>query len=336
MNTQITDKKPQGLKALINSDAMRAQFALALPKHLTSDRFTRICLTALTRTPKLQDCTPESFMRCLLDLSAMGLEPDGRRAHLIPYGKECTLILDYKGIAELVMRSGLVASIHADKVCENDDFEVNRGSIVCHRVDYKKPRGESYAYYVLITFKDGSEKSEVMTRDDVDAIRKRSRAGGSGPWLTDFDEMAKKTVFRRCSKWLQLSPEIRDALEKDSEPYDEAPRVTTGRVVNDVPRINPYTEPEPLPEIAPEQSLEVVSESPLEVSEATERAQLIADIKATCHEQEATFATFGGRAKKAGVVAGDVPLHDAPIEQLRAAHDNRIAIITGEYTGGGK
>jgi recombination protein RecT len=331
MNTQITDKKPQGLKALINSDAMRAQFALALPKHLTSDRFTRVCLTALTRTPKLQDCTPESFMRCLLDLSAMGLEPDGRRAHLIPYGKECTLILDYKGIAELVMRSGLVASIHADKVCENDDFEVNRGSIVCHRVDYKKPRGESYAYYVLITFKDRSEKSEVMTRDDVDAIRKRSRAGGSGPWITDFDEMAKKTVFRRASKWLPLSPEIRDAFEKDGDSFDEAPRVTTGRVVNDTPRINPYAEPEALPELAPEQSLEVVPESPLEVSEATERAQLVADIKATCHEQEATFATFGGRAKKAGVVAGDVPLHEAPIEALRMAHDNRLAIMTGEY-----
>ncbi len=331
MNTQITDKKPQGLKSLINSDAMRAQFALALPKHLTSDRFTRVCLTALTRTPKLQDCTPESFMRCLLDLSALGIEPDGRRAHLIPYGKECTLILDYKGIAELVMRSGLVASIHADKVCENDDFEVNRGSIVCHRVDYKKPRGESYAYYVLITFKDGSEKSEVMTRDDVDAIRKRSRAGGSGPWITDFDEMAKKTVFRRASKWLPLSPEIRDAFEKDGDSLDDGPRVTTGRVVNDAPRINPYTEPEALPEIAPEQSLEAVPESPLEVSEATERAQLVADIKATCHEQEATFATFGGRAKKAGVVAGDVPLHEAPIEVLRMAHDNRLAIITGEF-----
>ena len=101
-------------------------------------------------------------------------------------------------------------------------------------------------------------------------------------------------------------------------------------MVNDIPRINPYTEPEALPELAPEQSLEVMPESPLEVSEATERAQLMADIKATCHEQEATFATFGGRAKKAGVV-GDVPLHDAPIETLRVAHDNRLAILTGDF-----
>lgn len=126
-------------------------------------------------------------------------------------------------------------------------------------------------------------------------------------------------------------PEESGGIIAAEEATDDHMRVTTGRVVNDAPRINPYAEPEALPEIAPEQSLEVVPESPLEVSEATERAQLIADIKATCHEQEVTFATFGGRAKKAGVVAGDVPLHEAPIEVLRMAHDNRLAILTGDF-----
>jgi len=216
--SEITEtKKPRTLKGLLSEENVKAQFALALPKHLNADRFARVAITALTRTPKLQECTPESFMKCLLDLSALGIEPDGRRAHLIPYGKECTLILDYKGIAELVMRSGTVSSIHADKVCEHDQFVSNRGKIEKHVVDYKAPRGNSYAYYVLITFKDGTEKSEVMTRDECEAIRKRSRASSSGPWVTDFDEMAKKTVFRRASKWLPLSPEIQDVIRRDEE-----------------------------------------------------------------------------------------------------------------------
>lgn len=226
MNEQLTTKRD--LKSLINSDTMREQFARALPAHLNAERFCRVAITALTRTPKLMDCTPESMMRCLLDLSAMGLEPDGRRAHLIPYGKEATLIVDFKGLAELVMRSGLVSSIHADKVCDGEVFVVDRGEIKSHVIDYTKPRGAAFAYYCLVKFKDGGEKSEVMTKDEVDAIRKRSRAGTSGPWVTDFDEMAKKTVFRRCSKWLQLSPEIRDALEKDGDRFDEfAPRNVT-------------------------------------------------------------------------------------------------------------
>lgn len=217
MNEVTETKKSNTLKALLSQENIKAQFAVALPKHLNADRFARVAITALTRTPKLQECTPESFMKCLLELSALGIEPDGRRAHLIPYGKECTLILDYKGIAELVMRSGTVSSIHADKVCANDVFAVNRGKIESHVVDYKSPRGEAYAYYVLITFKDGTEKSEVMTRDECEAIRKRSRAGNAGPWVSDFDEMAKKTVFRRASKWLPLSPEIQDVIRRDEE-----------------------------------------------------------------------------------------------------------------------
>jgi recombination protein RecT len=215
-NTAVA-KKPKTLKGLLSDENIKNQFALALPKHLSADRFARIAITALTRTPKLQECTPESFMRCLLDLSALGIEPDGRRAHLIPYGKECTLILDYKGIAELVMRSGTVANIHADKVCENDQFLVDRGRIVKHSPDYSTVRGTPYVYYVLITFKDGSEKSEVMTRDEIESIRKRSRSGQSGPWVSDFDEMAKKTVFRRASKWLPLSPEVQDAVRADED-----------------------------------------------------------------------------------------------------------------------
>ena len=276
MSTQVATTKPQGLKALINSEAMRNQFALALPKHLTADRFTRIAITALTRTPKLQECTPESFMRCLLDLSAMGLEPDGRRAHLIPYGKDCTLVIDYKGIVELVMRSGMVSRIHADKVCEADIFEYDCGDVKRHAIDFRKPRGDAYAYYALVKFKDGTEKSEVMSMEEIEAIRNRSQGYKSAiaykkshPWLTDFDEMAKKTVFRRCSKWLQLSPEIRDAMEKDTDDFSHDTRIATGRVVTDNPMarlVNPYDD-EPQPTDDPP------FESPLEVSAETAQAQ---------------------------------------------------------------
>ena len=124
------------------------------------------------------------------------------------------------------MRSGNVASIHADSVCENDDFMADRGRIVRHVIDYRRDRGQSYAFYALITFKDGGEKAEVMTAAQVNAIRDNSQGYKSAmkynkdhPWMSNYDEMAKKTVFRRASKWIRLSPEIRDALatEDDSE-----------------------------------------------------------------------------------------------------------------------
>lgn len=220
MNQQLANKTSD-LRALLSKEVIREQIAKALPNHLTPDRFLRIAMTAITKTPKLADCTQESLMSCLLSLSSFGLEPDGRRAHLIPYGNTCTLIIDYKGLVELAMRSGVVANIHADVVRENDVFEEDRGVIVKHSIDRRKPRGDIYAVYAICRFKDGTEKSEVMSHDDVESIRKRSRSGASGPWSTDWPEMAKKTVFRRLSKWLPLSADFRDALDRDDDKLAE-------------------------------------------------------------------------------------------------------------------
>jgi recombination protein RecT len=206
----------QDIRSLIASDKFKEQCAAALPKHLTADRFARVALTALTRNPKLQDCTRESLLRCLMDCSALGIEPDGRRAHLIPYKDQCTLIIDYKGLIELVRRSGDVAAIRAETVCENDGFDWENGNIT-HRIDWRKSRGEVQAVYAEAKLASGETQTAVMTRDEVEGIRKRSRAGTSGPWVSDWGEMAKKTALRRLIKLLPLSVEIADAVERDDD-----------------------------------------------------------------------------------------------------------------------
>jgi len=213
--TKPTIKQPT-LKEMIGGEKFREQVALALPKHMTPERFSRIALTALQRTPKLQDCTQASLFKCLLDLSAAGLEPDGRRAYLIPYGSECTLILSYMGMIELVRRSGDVVSIRSELVCENDEFTWENGKIT-HKVEWRKPRGEIQAVYAEAVLKSGETQTATMTKDEVDAIRKRSRSGNSGPWATDYGEMAKKTSLRRLCKLLPLASEIAEHIEKDGD-----------------------------------------------------------------------------------------------------------------------
>jgi len=228
----------------IESPKFREEIAKALPKHLTPDRFIRVAVSTLTRTPKLKECEPVSLFGAMLTLSQLGIEPDGRRAHLIPFENrkrgvvECQLIIDYKGLAEMAMRSGVVSYLHADVVCDADIFEENMGEIIAHKIDRRKPRGEVYAAYAICKFKDGTAKAEVMSSDEIEAIRKRSKAGNSGPWITDWNEMAKKTVFRRLSKWLPLSPEFRDAVEADDEPaapIEVRPAKVVSPVDDDVP-----------------------------------------------------------------------------------------------------
>lgn len=242
------------VKDLLVSKEFQSQVAMALPRHMKAERFIRVALNATMRQPELLQCQRESLFLALLQLSAYGIEADGRRAHLIPFwdysvckcghakdqhrqGKCQTskcgcslyanrrmvqLILDYKGIAELVRRSGDVSYIHADVVLEGDDWDFQFGSEAFLR---HKPNLELEAYperrmvaaYSFVKLKDGSEDFIVISKADVEAVRSRSKSKDGGPWKSDYLEMAKKTVFRRHSKWLPLSPETRDAVEGDDE-----------------------------------------------------------------------------------------------------------------------
>jgi recombination protein RecT len=87
------------------------------------------------------------------------------------------------------------------------------------RDDDRKPadKGKIRAAYCVVTLADGIEKHEVMTVVEIDAIRSKSRGGQSGPWKDHYSEMAKKTVYRRASKWLPLSPEQQEAMERDDD-----------------------------------------------------------------------------------------------------------------------
>jgi recombination protein RecT len=227
---QLASANP--IRAMIEDPKFKSDVALALPAHLTPERFIRIALTATTRTPNLLKCDEQSIFKCLMQLSQFGLEPDGRLAHLIPFwnskrnGYECQLIIDYKGLATLARRSGQVSVIHASEVRENDQFEYNKGVVQKHVINFKDERGPIYAYYAFVRFKDGSEQADCMDLPAVLRIKERSRSRDRdgklvGPWVTDEIEMGKKTVFRRLSKWLDLSPEYREALEADADALEE-------------------------------------------------------------------------------------------------------------------
>lgn len=241
-----TDQKPATKKRtfqeLVDSDSFKTQIAAALPKHLTPDRFIRVLMTATLKNPQLLDCTQESLFKGIFDCAAIGLELDGRRAHLVPLrnnkkdGKplEANLWVDYKGMAELVMRSGVVSNIHADIVCDNDVFEYDRGVISKHTIDFKKERGEMYAVYCLIRMKDGGEKCEVMSTHQVDRVRDASMGRAADPWTKHYAEMAKKTVAKRAFKWVPMSAEVSRLIEvEDAEPLNVTPRPTMASILGD-------------------------------------------------------------------------------------------------------
>jgi len=231
-------------RQLITSDYFVGEVAKVLPRHIRPTRFVRCVETQMRLQPKLMLCDPPHFALRVLQMAQMGLEPDGRRAHLVPFknnkksnaaGKDvydCTLIVGYQGLSELATNTGDVANIHADTVCRGDKFVYTKGQLVTHEIDWENfdDRGPMYAAYATIRFKDGTEKTEVMAKSEI--LKARDASSGyqaflkgytkDTPWLTSEGEMWKKTAFRRACKWIKLSPEIRDNLEAEDTPAPAA------------------------------------------------------------------------------------------------------------------
>lgn len=218
MSNELQKAPKQDIRSLITSDEMRGKIAEVLPKYLTAEQMTRVMVGTIARVPKLAECTPASLLNALMLCAQAGLLPDGRNAHLIPYGNNVQVIFDYKGLVQIAERNG-VQNIRAIAVHEKDVFEYGMdGANVTFKwqPNFLGDRGELVAF-AATCIRDGNTDVEVMTKAEVDAIRKRSKASSSGPWVTDYAEMGKKTVLRRMSKRWPLSPEQSAALDTEAK-----------------------------------------------------------------------------------------------------------------------
>lgn len=250
------------IKALLESETSKKAIAAICAKHLNPERLTRVVLTAANRNPKLMECTRESLWQAVMDCAALGLEPDALgRAYLIPFEKKkqengqwvtdkvlCQLVIGYKGRADLVYRSGLVESIQAQVVYSGDTFEFDYGlnEKLSHRPALGD-RGHPIGAYAYAKIKGGGFKMDWMSVADINRIRDRSqgyqqavRAAErykkpiNSPWASDWDEMAKKTVFNRLSKMLPMSSELAENIERAdrAEMPDAMPDLGTTETVD--------------------------------------------------------------------------------------------------------
>lgn len=218
---QTRQQKIASVRALLTQESVKAQLRMVAPRHLTPDRITRVAMTSIHRTPKLLDCTPESLLGSLLTCTQLGLEPDdaGGRAYLIPYADKATLIIGYRGLMELARRSGEIATLDAQVVHKNDVFEFEYGTnpFLRHKPMLEGDAGPVVAAYAVATTKARAVQFDVMSKADLEAIRGRSRAKNDGPWVTDTNEMYRKTVVRRLCKYLPSSPELSRAVSLDEQ-----------------------------------------------------------------------------------------------------------------------
>ena len=219
------DNGGKTIKSYVKS--MESGIKAALPSVMTPERFTRMVLTALSSTPELNDCTPQSFLGAMMSAAQLGLEPNTPlgQAYLIPYWntkkgtREAQFQIGYKGLIDLAYRSGEVELVQAQCVYANDSFECRFGlEPKLEHVPADGERGELVKVYALFKTKSGGFGFEVMSVEDIKEHAKKysqSFSKSYSPWKTNFEEMAKKTVLKKCLKYAPLKSDFARGITAD-------------------------------------------------------------------------------------------------------------------------
>lgn len=247
----------RSIKAVLAAAGDR--LAAVLPKHLTPERTIQVVSTMVWKTPKLQNCHPDTIIAAVIEASELGLDLSraSGEAWLVPYGSECQFQPGYKGLCKLAYQGGFVAYIEARLVHRDDVFEV------CYSPDLAMRHipdigGDSpvVGVYAVAKLTSGDRLFEHLTVAEVEAVRRRSRAGNNGPWVTDWNEMAKKTAIRRVVKTLPKSPQLLRAIEADEAEYTEAGIVSPPPAQLDGLRSRLGIDPPPEPEFQASEGVE--------------------------------------------------------------------------------
>lgn len=205
------------------------EIATNLPDTVSPEKFRNVVITAANMSPDLLNADRRSLLGACVKCAADGLVPDGREAALVLMGGKVQYMPMIAGVLKRARNSGEIASLVVQVVHANDKF-IWRPSDAEQPIIHEPPaltmdRGEPIGAYAIARLKGGDVMAEVMDRASIEKVRNVSRAKGTGPWVQWWDQMARKTVLRRLSKYLPMDAAPMEALLRRD---DEKPATVAG------------------------------------------------------------------------------------------------------------
>jgi recombination protein RecT len=215
----IVKAEPGALASFKNIlEKYKADIQQLIPKHVSPERVILIAQTALTRAPELLTCDARSVLAGIIQCSILGLELHSALHHavLVPFKntrtglKEATLIVQYQGYVELLMRGGTTSYAEAQPVYRNDylDIEYGTNAHIIHKPLTTGSRGGLIGAYAYAKLRDGNVKFHWMDEEAIEKRRKVSKAKDAGPWVDWEEEMYAKTPLRHLCKQMKISAEL--------------------------------------------------------------------------------------------------------------------------------
>ena len=212
--------------------------------------FAASLMELVTSDDKLLQCDPKLLMAESMKAASLKLPLNKQLgyAYLVPYGGTPTMIIGYKGLYQLAIRSGLYKNINADVVYEGEYQGYDKISGELH-LDGEKTSNKVVGYFAFLELTNGFRKMMYMSLEDMcsyarkysatlknckmsnaqlaDMAQKQAETGpgNSVGWYGNFNDMATKTVLRRLlSKYGYLSIEMQNAMSVDDIPTSETQR----------------------------------------------------------------------------------------------------------------
>lgn len=191
---------------------------------LTPEKVIRLAAMAVHKNRDLGSCSQVSILSSILEATSLGLEIGGplAEAHLVKFGPECTLLVDYKGFLKLARRSGEFSLIEGVEVYENDLFRIFRNPLptVQHEPYLEGDRGKLTHVYAYAVLKDGAGiVLELMDMEEVEKVRRISRSKDGPAWKNWYGQMAIKACLKRLLKRQARSTEVAKAVDLDDREY---------------------------------------------------------------------------------------------------------------------
>jgi recombination protein RecT len=218
-NNLSPKERSNNLRAVLNR--MIPDFETALQKRIDPNVLIYAVLNSANKNPKILGCSRESILRSAIYLAQIQLMPDtpDQHAHLVPFGGECTVIVNYQGYIELAHRSERVKTIHAQLVYENDEFEETLGTErkLYHKRLLDGDRGKIIGAYAVAELINGAMEWTYMPFAELEKIKNTSKSAtkpGSA-WQTWPTEMHKKAPVRRLHKFIPTTPQMSLAKQLD-------------------------------------------------------------------------------------------------------------------------
>lgn len=213
-------QKVEAVRALLHTYQNSMATLMPVWCGTTTERVISTAIEAVMTNRQILRCTGGSILLSVKTACEFGLTfaKSFGQAYLVPYRDQCTLIVGYKGLMELVRRAADVKVLDSGVVYEGEVFEVIKGTqpSLNHVPNYSLPRADEniIAFYSIAFYENEHPHFEVMTKAEVDAIRARSKAATRGPWVTDYPPMGRKSVIRRHCNYLPISAEKARLLER--------------------------------------------------------------------------------------------------------------------------